>query len=80
MTDQEFAYLFGMPTAHEAPDPEFVRPWIDAEALNREIAEKSICEICESPMSFRSERGVSDGERCYRAIAVCTHCGDEFEF
>ena len=71
MTDQEFIEYWN----DRKSKP---RPWIDAEAIDREIAEASECEDCESPMRFRSERS----HNSYRALAVCTNpeCGAEVEF
>lgn len=65
------------------PGTTALKPWINGEAIDREIAQESPCAECGSPMSFRSERGVDRfGERYYRAFAVCTNaaCGEEIEF
>lgn len=71
MTDQEFIEYWNDRESR-------LRPWINAEECDREIAEASECEDCGSRMSFRSERS----HNSYRAIAVCRNpeCGAEVEF
>ena len=50
--------------------------WIDAQGIDREVAEEEPCPKCGARMEYRPQFA----ENSYRAFAVCVECGESIEF